>query len=327
MDYNELLRISKYQKDKHQEQLLEELNNILSPIEMELIKPFEQPEFPLLFIVGAPRSGSTLLSQLLASTGYFAYISNFVARFWMAPYLGSKIETSLGLREIKNNSYFSSTYGITEGWTEPHEFGYFWKRWFIFNESHKLDPASANRVNKIELQKEISSITALFQKPLFFKSLLCSLQISLLADMFEESFFLICKRKPIYQAQSLLLSRIEMYGDKNTWFSLRPREYTEIISLPYHEQVVAQIYYTLKDIEISLASIEASRFIYIDYRSLCNDPHKEIKNILKLIGIQNSTNYRQQHIPGTFKHNDYQRLPDEEWTPLQSACQLYFDQT
>ncbi|MCB0031474.1 MAG: sulfotransferase, partial [Anaerolineales bacterium] len=45
----------------------------------------------LLFVVGAPRSGTTLLYQLLATRFAVSYFNNFTARFTAAPLLGQKL--------------------------------------------------------------------------------------------------------------------------------------------------------------------------------------------------------------------------------------------
>src|SRR5690625_7590801 len=48
-------------------------------------------DFPTLFIIGSPRTGSTLFTQWLASLGTFAYPSNFLSRLYNAPYVEALI--------------------------------------------------------------------------------------------------------------------------------------------------------------------------------------------------------------------------------------------
>ncbi|MBA3564602.1 MAG: hypothetical protein H0W33_11470, partial [Gammaproteobacteria bacterium] len=58
-------RMFRYRKDALAERVLIQANERLAALETELISRFHAPRHPTLFIVGAPRSGTTLLAQLL----------------------------------------------------------------------------------------------------------------------------------------------------------------------------------------------------------------------------------------------------------------------
>ena len=113
------------------------------------------PRYPMVFIIGAPRSGTTLLSQLLSSSGLFGYINNFIARFWTAPTLGALIYKTVLDHECRGNSSLQSHLGVTENLHEPHEFGYFWRRWFHFGQSHQLTADQLANVDWEALAKGI----------------------------------------------------------------------------------------------------------------------------------------------------------------------------
>ena len=87
--------ISELRKDPEQERLLASVNELLRGVEDKLESVAEEPRKPTVFFVGVPRSGSTLTSQVLSSSGAFGYISNFIARFWMAPKLGIVLQQAL----------------------------------------------------------------------------------------------------------------------------------------------------------------------------------------------------------------------------------------
>jgi len=105
----------KYRKHPDQESRLHILNTFLAPLGDQLISRFEKPRLPIVFIVGTPRSGSTLLPQVLARTAAFSHVSNFLARFWMAPYLGMLIQDGLQIGGSDTSRPFVSQYGLTEG--------------------------------------------------------------------------------------------------------------------------------------------------------------------------------------------------------------------
>ena len=69
--------------------IIKAYNQLLEHIELELIGLQEGPEYPPIFIVGAPRCGGTFVYQALTDILEVGYISNFVARFWNAPTIGT----------------------------------------------------------------------------------------------------------------------------------------------------------------------------------------------------------------------------------------------
>ena len=77
--------------------ILTPLNFIANPIEKlwftdEDIKYLDM--FPPVFIIGSPRSGTTVLYQLLCKHLQFGYINNFVSNWPKAPLTATKLYKS-----------------------------------------------------------------------------------------------------------------------------------------------------------------------------------------------------------------------------------------
>jgi len=320
-------RTSEYRKDPEQEQRLKKLNELLAPLEERLVVcSFSKPQLPIVFIVGVPRSGSTLLVQILAKAGVFSYVSNFVARFWKAPYVGMLIEDVLDIRRSQRERSFVSRFGVAEGWTGPHEFGYFWSRWFHFGETHKLGVQELAEIDRDLLQKELAALESVYNKSLLFKNMTCGLQIPFLAELFEKSIFVLCCRRPLYNMQSLLLAREKILGSKHYWWSLRPKEYPELLSLSPYEQVAGQMYYILKDIKTSFSSLSPGRFLQIRYDDLCSQPRAEVSRVIKAVRQMGTiVDWKLDAIPEQFKSTDTQRVSDEEFRELREAAKRYFE--
>lgn len=318
------MRAGAYRKDERRESLLKKLNESLAAKEIEAIQSFGQPRLPVIFVVGAPRSGSTLLHQLMAQAGVVDYISNFVARFWLAPCLGARIEVALGIRDETGASSCNSNFGVTAGWGGPHEFGYFWNRWFPFTETHALDSRQRAEVDRGGLQREVAALESVYGKPMLFKSLLCSFQVAFLAEMFPTARFVICRRTPLFQAQSLLYGREKIMGDRSRWLSLRPREYPKLLPLSCYEQVAAQIFFTLNEIDNQLALLDRSRWLDVQYENLCADPRAQLEAVLRLGGAVDPEMAWEHGVPETLDCTNEQRLPDDEWRELRAACRHIF---
>ena len=318
-------RTPEYRKDPEQEERLKHLNAHLAPLERQLISDFDRSQLPIVFIVGAPRSGSTLLSQTLAQTGSFSYVTNFVARFWMAPYVGMLIEEALDIRKLGCDQSFVSKFGVTERWVGPHEFSYFWSRWFRFGETHQLDNKELEEVDLDTLRKELAALESVYNKPLCFKYLPCGLHIPFLAERFENSVFVLCRRQSVYNMQSLLLARSKILGDEGHWWSLRPKEYPDLLSVSPYEQIAGQIYYTLKEIETSFSSLSPQRFLHILYDDLCSQPREEMSRIIEAVShIGVEVDWKPDVIPERFESTDTKRISDEEFQKLRKVAEHYF---
>ncbi len=312
-------------RDDIRDRLLQEVNNFLAPLEEWQVSQFTQPQFPVVFVIGTPRCGHTLLSQLLAASGGFAYINNFVARFWMVPAIGAQIELALGICEQQQGQSYSSEYGRTTGWAGPHEFGCFLRRWLPFGETHKVELEALSQETANRFAQEVAALEAVYGKPLFLRNIIYSLNIDLLLKIFPNSVFVVCRREVLYQAQSILIARRKIAGDKQNWWSLRPKEYRDLIRSPVWEQIAGQIYYTYKDIETNLAQADRRRWLEVHYSDLCREPQAQVGKIVKVVErLGKRTDWKSDTIPDQFDSTDVQRVSDADFQKLREAVQRYF---
>lgn len=126
-------RENKYLKDPVEENFTRQVNEALLQLEKSTYHDCTI-KHPFIFVFGLPRSGTTLLTQLLASTLNLGFINNFVARFWLAPVTGIRLARSLKLESQANS--FRSEFGATAGLGDIHEFGYFWRHWLKIGRAH-----------------------------------------------------------------------------------------------------------------------------------------------------------------------------------------------
>ena len=320
-------RLDQYRKDPDKEAQLAQMNERLAPLQSQLVAQFHQPQQPLVWIIGAPRSGTTLLSQLLARSDGYSYITNFVARFWKAPYLGAMIQQSIGLETDPSDLGLDSQLGVTSSWSGPHEFGYFWRRWFPFGETHKLTEEQLRKIDSKRLASELAAVESVTHKPLFMKNLTCGLQALWLAEAFPRSLFVLVRRDPVYNAQSLLRARQELYGDTTTWLSLRPPEYRSLVPLTPVQQVVGQVYFTLRDIQRSLGQLHENNWIEIGYEDLCRQPQELVKSIGEAVeDLGGAAVTNPHHLPARLEDYNQQKVDDQQWQRIEEAVDQFFVQ-
>jgi len=277
-------RAEPYKKNEIQEQILEIMNHSLYKEELELINKFDKPKLPVIFIIGAQRSGTTLLMQLISQLFEVSYPNNFIARYWNVPYIGANLYKSLIKKSSENNLDLSSDLGYTKGLEGPHEFSYFWKKWFPWDSWEKK---AYDKIDYSILQKQLAAWESVNNAPLVFKNLIqIDYNIEKLYSLFSNSIFIYLKRDLSFNIQSTYKSRIKLFDDETKWFGVKPINYLELTKLPVLEQITKQVICINNDIEDQLSNIPNKNVINIKYEDLIKDYLCEINKIISLTKLQ-----------------------------------------
>lgn len=231
---------------------------------------------PPTFIVGAPRTGSTLLYQVLTNTFEVAYISNLAAYFHHALWLGLRLhDRRFGTRP---HGSFESRHGRTRGLIAPSETGKFWYRFFPRDRDfvaagevpfERLDP----------LRRTVAAAVEDLKRPIVFKNLNNGQRLQALREAFPEALVVFVRRDPLATARSLAVARRRANGTLDAWFSVRPRDWKALLALPWPEQVVAQVRSIERQIEEDLGRFPPGRVLTVRYESLLRDPAAEIDRV------------------------------------------------
>jgi hypothetical protein len=312
-----------FQKNMALEDLLKELNELLEGSQEEIRKRYTKPALPPVFIVGCPRSGTTLFLQLMAYSGGFSYPSNFISRFYRAPYIGALIQKMLvdpqydfnaemGDMNITPDNWFCSHLGKTTGFLAPNEFWYFWRRFFAFGEIQYLDRQKLNCVDTKTFLSELAALEAVFMRPLLMKALIVNWNLNFLSEIFEQAVFVYIKRDSFFNIQSLLKARLKYFNDICKWYSFKPLEYKYLKNQEPYSQAAGQVYFTNKAIQNGLSGMVPSRWTAINYEDLCRRPERcweKVRDLLYLNGYPLALDYKG---PQKFTCMNKQEVPDIE---------------
>jgi hypothetical protein len=267
-------RLDVFQKDALLERYLAQLNLYLQGFGGKGDE--NGASFPLIYVVGLPRSGTTLLSQLISRYLRVGYINNLIARFWLNPVAGIRLSQAVFGTDIRERIDLVSRHGVTADPWGPHEFGYFWRYWLQLDGSptHKLLPELLDRIDRALLRQVLDRMAGAFDAPIVFKNIICGLQAKFLSDLRPDTLFVLIERDPKAVAVSLLRSRKERYGDDSVWWSLKPSTYAEIRAITSPEdQIERQIFDGARDLHEELAKPGVNS-IRLTYEALCSDPVK-----------------------------------------------------
>jgi hypothetical protein len=231
----------------------------------------ERRRIPILFILGCPRSGTTLTSQLLINGFSLGYISNRIAPFYGGLGLAEKV--------FKTNQKFTllsyeSRHGRTPERHGPHECGEFWYQFFP-RDPHYADLRSVKRPACGQLRKHLAAFQRTVGLPLVFKNVMLSARLPVLQEVFPEAVFLVVHREREATVQSILKARERVGMPPREWWSLRPKGFELSGSRNHRDIAEAQYDLTYRMIDEDLLS----RRIDVHYEAICKNPRRELERI------------------------------------------------
>lgn len=269
-------RKSEFRDDPAFAELLQAINEHLIPLQRGMEQPGDGLAQPVVLVVGLPRSGSTLLTQLMPARLDIAYVSNLMARFHRAPAVGASLQQQLIGARLQKRRQFESRHGVTSGIEEPHEFGYFWARHFdVGADSHEPNPGQLASIDVVSLSRELQSVSAVFRRPWSCKCVIGAGFLPLLAKL-PNIFVVHLARNALDVAMSIMRVRQERMNHVSTWWSWRPAHYAKLRDASAEVQVAGQIAAMRHRIDTGLAAWPVTRKAVIHYEALIADPEREL---------------------------------------------------
>ena len=309
-------RLPRFQADAGEEAWFRALNDALASADLPSppAPRVSGAQLPIVYIVGAPRSGTTLLSQVLSRYLAVGYINNLIARFWARPSVGIRLSRALLGDRGREALRFESEHGATAGVAGPHEFGYFWRHWLRLDtaSTHHLDAAAVQQLDAAGLRRALEQeILESFGAPVVFKNLICGFQAGALARIHPQSLFLHITRDTAVTCASILASRAQRYGRYDAWWSLKPSTYPEIQALSSPcAQVARQVGDSHREVAGELAAAGVRR-LSMSYESLCANPRQAIADVADALGAMGSPVEVLGDVPKNFETSAGPKLPAE----------------
>lgn len=304
-----------FEKDRGYEEFIESFNDYLVPFEQYRYRELEE-KLPNVHVIGVPRSGTTLLLQLIISHFSVGYINNFIARFWKAPVSGIRISRNLWGDDYK--SELSSELGSTDRVRGPNEFNYFWYDMLGYRGHLQKSDEQAAKIDWQRVAKVLKNMTWAFEKPIVFKSFMLGWHARWLQQQLDKTCFIWIRRDPTDNALSLLDMRRKLFGTIDKWASFKPKNYDALKELSPYEQVAGQVFYLEKAYEKQLKKLPESNYVVFDYKDICREPQRALKTIKSLINLNGghltATDYaatpQQPSTKSAETHSDYEKVHD-----------------
>ena len=240
-----------------------------------LVLPFRSDQ-PQLFILGLPRSGTTLIYQYVVHCLNVAYFTNGVERARWYPCLMTAYQRR---RYGDYQSDFKSRYGQVEGPVAPHEAGGVWGRFFDNDAYVRYEDLTPQKLQF--LRRTVFCVQG--NKPFVNKNVKHLLRINALASVFPNAHFLIVERGLPDVAVSVLRARYKNQGNAAAWWSAKPPNYEALKNLTPAEQVAGQVIALRERMEQDLAALP-ERVLRVHYEDFCREPEALIEQLRDTIG-------------------------------------------
>lgn len=250
-----------------------------------------------IFILGAPRSGTTLLYQLLVEAFEVGYLANVHAE---QPTDVARVEREQRPRAGRSGSDFESNHGATTQPWGPSEAGEFWYRFFD-RDRHQVDHAAPEDRTVVQLRAAVRAFADACGAPVIFKNTINSLRVPAIAAALPEARFVLIERDLADNARSLLVGRRKR-GDLDAWWGARPTGVERV----EHADPVAQVVWQAREVHDvargALAELPPERTLHVTYDELCAMPRDLVDRVATWLAASGATIDRRAaaQVPDTF---------------------------
>ena len=268
-----------------------------------------------ILIVGAPRSGSTLLYQALLASRRFAYMANAVSRF---PRSAVSVTRLLGLAHKPAQIDYESTYGDTRHATGPSEAGEFWDLIFPWQDHHDVARDELERSRANILRSTIGGLSDYYEAPFLGKNLWNSLRILPIADSLPNCLFVVMHRDPFQIARSILQVFDSKFGKQPGWWGTRPRQLSHEGGDDRVREIALQITLTYQAIDTAREQLGDDRFFDLQYEEFCQNPSACLSGLDQFCSSRGVTYARIAKDPSPFEPSTRLELPRDSMNILQA---------
>jgi hypothetical protein len=234
-----------------------------------------------IFLIAAPRTGSTIIYQTCACLFGLPFIANLTNDFFAAtPIVGLAVQKShpgpVGM---------TSRFGKTEGVFQPSEGSSVMMHWFGGGHPSQIVSASILPGRAQHFERTLAAAQALFGKPLMIKNAWNCFRVSWLAKALPRARFMWIRRDIAEAAASDLEARYVTKGSPHAWNSATPANYEALRQRPPVEQVVENHYEFNRAIGEALRTHAVGRYAEIWYEDFVIDPHGTLTAAGVLLGL------------------------------------------
>jgi len=221
-------------------------------------------KLPPLFIVGAPRSGTTVITQHILNSLVFGYFPNASKEHPRAPVTYALMARA----RHRYRASYDSSFGIIDGPFAPSDGWDIFHRWFP-----RYDHSTPVGVAKLhELRTIVRLFEMIFRAPFANKNNANGPRIAHLRSLFPNAIFLSVTRDVTSTVLSVLDARAKNHVEEDEWWGAAPPQYYDRKFEDPFERVVYQTWGLNSLVDREMESVPESQWCRLEYETFCDDP-------------------------------------------------------
>ena len=254
--------------------------------------------YPMIAVISAPRSGSTLTTQILARGTKSLYLTNLWNLLYALPLIGGFLSSNKQVRKKfqSNLGWVDGIYGESEGMR-------FWEYWIGQSLEEPLKKVPSSRVNYIK-----KVFGRLLKNNLMIVSYLGhAFSVQELRNIFPGILFIYLKRDKIANLNSI----INVNKDRD-WFSLKPIGWKKKRNINKYEKCLWQYNQIIKNLD---KSYDEKDTLIVWYEDIRNNPHLFLEKV-KQFASKNKIEVELDldNIPSKFKIKNTNSIKNENFS-------------
>jgi hypothetical protein len=277
------------------------LDVLLQPIEARIVAGPTQAQRPLVFVCGAPRSGTTVVYQTLVSHLPVAYFSNLTALFPRSPLTAHRLFARL---TKKPSAPYQNFYGRTQGLSGTNDALFLWDRWL--GSERVAAPQAIEASRGRGMQSFFAACDREFARPLVNKNNSLNLSAHLVAELLPQATFLCITRDVRRLARSLYRARCDIHGRPDAAYGIdapgaSPAMSDGVASVCAQAQFYERVNLQQRD------RLGAERFWLVPYEDFCRDPSALVRRVAA--NVLGNERLMEGEPPASFTTSTNDRVP------------------
>ena len=284
------------------------LDWLMSVFETKSLHRAPDIERPVVVVVGAPRSGTSLTARVLLNSIDFSYLDNLTQLFPRSPITAQRW---FGRFLPKRTSGYETYYGKSNRLAGFNDGLYVWDRWLGADRASV--PTTLVDGSAAAIKQFFGKMQSQSGLPTLCKVNRVNTCAALVGEVSKQFYFICLRRNPVNLAQSLLKARKDITGDLLTPYGVRHRASSSSVSDIVNDVCDQVRFHEQHQLE-QQAKLGEDRFWIVDYEEFCADPMHLVSRVSQeILGFPVPT----MELP-QFKVSDSLKVTEREYAQIRA---------
>lgn len=253
------------------------VDQVMGLFERRRVAAAPDPQLPIVLVVGLPRSGTTLLGQVLTAHLPVSFPTNLTELFPHAPITATLRLGRFAPRTVRYETF----YGNTASRGSPNDAFSIWNRWL--GTDRYTTPEHLTPEVGAEMRRFFGAWEQAFGRPFLNKNNRNTAAMAAIAEHLPTVRFVVIRRDPLFVAQSLVEARQIVQGDRRIGWGLGADGVAE--DDDYIIDVADQVYRVEQTLDEQIARLPEGAVKQVSYAALCADPAGLVRDVAGWLGV------------------------------------------